>query len=142
MKFAKRGDRNTIYQKFNPKTICFKKAGTTYNNFEFIQAANVDTDIKEVIKKYNCSVDEAAEFMKKKGGMQGIYGEFQELQAQCQSLADIIQLKDKADKMFYNLPTEIRDKYGNNLEQFFKDLTTKKEEPVKEPEQTKPEETK
>lgn len=135
MKFAKRGDRKIVQQNFDKEKIMLTKAGKTYNVYDAIQAANVDTDIYEVLKKYHCSTDQAVEFMKEKGGMQGIYGEFAELQTKCQSMQDVLSLKQKADELFYNLPVEVRSKYGHNLEEFFKDLeknSKKQTEPVNE----------
>lgn len=137
MKFAKFGDRKKTQQHFDKEKIFLTKAGKTYNVYDAIQAANIDTDIHEVLKKYHCTTDEAIEFMKEKGGMPGIYGEFAELQEKCQTMQDVLELKKHADELFYNLPVEVRDKYGHNLQNFFKDLEkhSKKEqqtEPVKQ----------
>lgn len=128
MKFGKFGDRNKKQQTFNKETITLTKAGQTYNVYDAIQSANIDTDIKEVLKKYHCTPDEAVEFMKEKGGMTGIYGEFAELQEKCTTMQDVITLKQNADELFYKLPVEIRNKYGHNLEEFFKDLNQKAKE--------------
>lgn len=134
MKFGKRGDIRKAVQHFDKEKIMLTKAGKTYNVYDAIQAANIDTDIHEVLKKYHCTTDEAVEFMKQKGGMQGIYGEFTELQEKCKSLGDAIKLKEHADELFYNLPIDVRNKYGHDLSKFFKDLeenAKKQTEPVK-----------
>lgn len=142
MKFAKRGDRQLKQQFFDEKKISFTKAGTTYNNQKFITAANVDTDINVVLKKYGCTVDEATELMKARGGMKAIYADFAELQARAQSIPDIINLKNKADEEFAKLPAEIREKYGNNLENFFTELQSKATELINKKTETKTEDKK
>lgn len=124
-KFRKWGDHNPVQQHFDREKIMLTKAGQTYNVYDAIQAANIDTDIVEVMKKYHCQQDDAVEFMKKRGGMTGIFADFAKMQEQAQSLPDIFALKQHSDELFANLPSDVREKYGNNLEEFFKDLHEK-----------------
>ncbi len=128
MKFGKRGDRRIIQQSFDKEKIFITKYGKRYNQYDAIQAANVDTDIYEVMKKYHCTNNEAAEIMKQKGGINGVYGEFVELQNEIQNFADIEHIKQKAEDMFYALPLEVRQKYGHNLGQFLTDVEKFKNE--------------
>lgn len=121
LKFRKRGDRKVVRQHFDKEKIFITKHGQTYNQYDSIQAANVDTNIYEVMKKYHCMADQAEEIMRQKGGMPGVFGDFQELQKQIQNFADIEKVKNRAQKMFEALPLEVREKYGHNLGNFLED---------------------
>lgn len=127
-KFRKWGDRNPVQQEFDREKITITKAGVTYNVYDSIQEANVDTDIVEVMKKYHCQQDDAIKFMEQKGGMKGIYADFAQLQEKAQTIPDLFVLKQHSDELFANLPSEIREKYGCNLEEFFKDLNERAKE--------------
>ena len=60
------------------------------------------------------------------------------MQKQCTDIADVLNIQKKAQTMFEELPTEIKEKYGNDLTQFLKDVekqqkqTQTQTEPVKE----------
>ena len=110
-----------IQQEFDKEKIFVERCGEKINCFDAIQAANVDTNIYEVMKKYHCQVDEATELMQRRGGTQGIYADIVEMQENIKDFGDIKKVFDKANKLFEELPSEIKDKYGNNLEEFFKD---------------------
>lgn len=120
-KFAKYGDRNRKSQTFDRKNIFVEKCGKKINCYDAIQAANIDTNIYEVMKKYHCTEDQAAEYMKEKGGVQGVYADIRELQTKMQDIGDAIGLVQTAQQMFENLPVEVRKKYGHNLEVFLKE---------------------
>lgn len=122
MKFAKRGDITNKPQEFDREKIFIEKGGQKYNVYDAIQAANVDTEIYEVMKKYNCMEDEAQKFMEKNGGMKGIYADLSILMNNAQTLGDIMAIQRDAEQKFNNLPVEIREKYGQNLEQFLLDV--------------------
>lgn len=138
MKFNKRGDCPMVKQDFDREKMTTTKGGNTYNTYDAIQAANVDTNIYEVMKKYHCKEDEAVALMQQRGGVQGIYMDIIEMQKQCTDIADVLNIQKKAQTMFEELPTEIKEKYGNNLTQFLKDVekqqkqTQTQTEPVKE----------
>lgn len=136
MKFAKRGDRLIVKQEFDKDKIFVTKAGKTYNVYDAIQAANVDTDIVEVMKKYNLTEDKAAELMEERGGVQGIYKDICEMQKTAQTLPELMQVGKNAQELFDNLPLEVKSKYGNDLSKFLKDQKEqdeKQSEPVTQP---------
>lgn len=120
MNFRKYGFNETNAQTYNHKKIFATKCGKKYNVYDAIQAANVDTDIKEVLKKYHCTADEAAAIMEQRGGIKGIYADIVAIQEKCESMADLMQFKDYVQNEFENLPLEMRQKYGNNVEEFLK----------------------
>lgn len=128
MKFAKRGERHPQQQEFDRKKITLTKAGETYNVYDAIQAANVDTDIYEVLKKYHCTTDQAVEYMQNKGGIKGVYQDIVELQNKAQNLADIFEIQQEAQMKFDLLPVEIKQKYGNNLSEFLTEMQKENKE--------------
>lgn len=137
-KFAKWGDRNRKQQDFDKEKIFVERCGQKINCFDAIQAANVDTNIYEVMKKYHCQQDEAAKLMQERGGEQGIYEDIVELQNQIQDLGDMQNVIQKATTMFEQLPADIKQKYGNNpvnfykaQDQIFKDLQQNQTKPTK-----------
>lgn len=118
--FFKRGDRNRKQQDFDKEKIFVERCGQKINCFDAIQAANVDTNIYEVMKKYHCQEDTAAQLMQERGGEQGIYMDIVELQNKIQDVGDIQEVVEKANTMFEQLPAEIKQKYGNNPKEFYK----------------------
>lgn len=140
MKFAKLGDRNRKQQEFDKEKIFVERCGQKINCFDAIQAANVDTNIYEVMKKYHCQQNDAIELMKERGGEQGIYMDIAELQNQIKDIGDVQKVMQRATMLFEQLPAEIKQKYGNNAVEFynaqekiFKDLEDlkKQTEPTK-----------
>lgn len=132
MNFLKYGDRDPKPLKMDIKNITLTKAGRTFNVFDAIQAANVDTDIYEVMKKYHCVADEAAQYMEEHGGEKGIYMDIRAIQQQIQDLGNIHDIARRAQEMFDALPTEIKSKYGDNLDGFMQvmqEKLTKENEP-------------
>lgn len=138
MKFAKRGDRIVKQQTFDRAKITQTKCGQTYNVYDAIQAANVDTDIYEVITKYKCTTDQALQIMQERGGIKGIFGDIREMQSKCETIADLMNLQQKYQTEWQNLPLEIRNKYGHNLQKFLQDLQKQQKptEPAKTSEVT------
>lgn len=139
-KFAKLGDRNRKQQTFDKEKIFVERCGQKINCFDAIQAANVDTNIYDVMKKYHCVADDAIELMKSRSDEQGIYMDIAELQNQIQDIGDMQKIIQKAQTLFEQLPTEIKQKYGNNpiefyqqQEKLFKDLNE-----LKQKQNTKP----
>lgn len=120
MKFGKRGDRTIVQQTFDKDKIFVEKAGKKINCYDAIQAANVDTDIYEVMKKYHCQEDTALQLMQERGGEKGIYQDIREIQENCEDIGDIIALQQQAQQMFEELPVEVKTKYGNDLTEFMK----------------------
>lgn len=128
MNFAKYGDRDRKQQAFDKEKITITKAGVTVNVYDQIQAANVDTNIYEVMKKYHLNEDEAVQFLQEKGGEQGIFQDIRALQENIKDIGDVMQTAQKAQEMFENLPNEVKQKYGNNLVNFFHEQKKKQVE--------------
>ena len=128
MKYAKRGERKKTQQAFDKEKITVTKAGKTYNVYDAIQEANVDTDIYEVMKKYHCVEDEAVKLMEERGGTQGVYTDIVEIQEQCKDLGDLLMLQKRAQDLFDALPAEVKLKYGNDLQSFLKQEQEKAQE--------------
>ena len=118
MKFRTYESKEIIRQDFDKDKITVTMCGQTVNQYDRIQAANIDTDIKEVLKKYHCTTDLALEIMQKRGGITGIYEDITQLQEKIQSLPDLIKFKDHVQTEFENLPLEMREKFGHNPESF------------------------
>lgn len=138
MNFNKRGHiAKNCGQDFDREKIFIEKAGKKINVYDAIQAANIDTEIYEVMKKYNCVENEASKLMEERGGMKGIYADLSVLMANAQTLGDIMNINKKAEQMFNELPSEIREKYGQNLEQFLIDVETSSKKLEKQKEQIK-----
>lgn len=139
MNFRKFGDIPNAAQSFDKDKITVTKAGKTYNQYEFIQTANVDTDIYEVMKKYNLQQDEAVEYMNSKGGIKGIYADLTKFQEECINKGDLTKYQEKANEMFELLPADIKSKYENNLEQFLLDMTKQQQKQQKGENNAEPE---
>lgn len=120
MIFRKYGFNETNAQTYDRKKIKAKKCGKEYNVYDEIQAQNIDTDIKEVLKKYHCSMDAAIEIMQSRGGVVGIYSDIVELQEKAQDLPSLMKLQNYVQEQFDQLPLELKQKYGNNPEEFLK----------------------
>jgi len=138
----KNRERCKIQQTFDKEKIFVEKCGNKINCFDAIQEANIDTNIYDVMKKYHCVQDEALEIMKAKGGTEGVYLDIVELQNQIKDIGDIQRVAQQAQTMFEQLPNEIKQKYGNNLEDFFKDQEKLFKEKEKETTKTETTETK
>lgn len=121
MNFQKYGDMPIAVQSFKRKEIFVERCGQKINCYDSIQAANVDTNIYDVMKKYHCQMDQAIEFMKAKGGEQGVYADIVSLQQKMQDLGDVKNVIDTAQQLFDRLPTEIKQKYGQDLSVFLKE---------------------
>lgn len=127
-KFYKWGDRERKSQNYDKEKITLTKAGKTYNVYDYIQAANVDTDIYEVMKKYHCMESEAVKIMEEKGGEKGIFLDIRALQGKIQDIGDVQKVAQEAQEMFENLPAEIKSKYGNDLSLWFEEQKKKEKE--------------
>lgn len=125
--FYKWGDRDRKAQKYDKEKITITKAGKTYNVYDSIQAANIDTDIYEVIQKYHCTESEAVQIMNEKGGEQGVFADIRALQNQIKDIGDIQRVAEEAQNMFEALPAEIKKAAGNNLEDWYNEQKKKAE---------------
>lgn len=133
-KFFKYGDRNRKQQEFDREKITITKAGVTVNVYDQIQANNIDTDIYDVAKKYHMMPDEAVELMKERGGEQGVFMDIREIQDKIQNIGDVINVAKEAQNTFENLPLEIRQKYGHDLNIWYKDQQKAKENELRKKE--------
>lgn len=138
----KNRERVKIQQNFDKEKIFVTKQGQKINCFDSIQAANVDTNIYDVMKKYHCQENEAMELMKSRGGEQGIFANIVELQEKIKDIGDVQDVAQRAQELFEQLPAEIKNKYGNDLNAFFKDQKAKAEEEERKAEELKTTETK
>lgn len=108
-------------QKFDREKIFVIKKGQKINVHDAIQAANVDTDIYDVIKKYGCLPDEAAQFMSGNNvDIKKIAEYFKEtdltaVQENCKTFGDVKKLNDLAQQRFEELPPEIKQTFGNDV---------------------------
>lgn len=142
MKFAKRGDRNRQQQDFDKEKIFVERCGQKINCFDAIQAANVDTNIYDVMRKYHCQQDEAVQLMQARGGEQGIYADVIELQRRIQDIGDVQQVMQRATMLFEQLPAEVKQKYGNDAITFYKSQDQIFKDLKQLDEQTKPDNNK
>lgn len=139
-KFYKYGDNRRTQQKFN-QDITFIKYGKEIKIYDFIQENANDVNIYKNLEKYG-SIENAITIMSKVRPQ--IIADFEKAE-------DLRSLEDKRillEKAFYTLPTEIRNKFDNNLSnfidngyQFLKDITKPTEKPIETPIET-PTETK
>lgn len=72
------------------------------------------------MNKYHCQQDEAVQLMQARGGEQGIYADIVKLQNQIKDIGDVQQVMQQATMLFEQLPVEIKQKYGNNAVEFYK----------------------
>lgn len=87
-----------------------KQKGKEFNLYDSIQEARVDTEIYEVLEKYNCIPKHFIDHGK-------VYDDFRELgDLKDMKLADI-----KAQQMWDDLPWEIRKEFNNDKHLFVKD---------------------
>lgn len=122
MKFPNRYSKPIdVSKSFDREKITVMKAGKEINCFDYIQAANVDCDIYETLRKYNMSADfeNAKMFMSRKDGAQALYGDFTALQDK--DARDLQEQMNYADYLFNQLPNEIKQKFENNKYKFMKE---------------------
>lgn len=119
-KFKKMSERIRMPQNFDKTKIFIEKCGKKINVYDMIQAANEDCEIYEVLEKYGC-IDKIQRNDEK------MYADMTLLQNE-KGLRGLIEQKQAAEKMFYNLPLEIRAEYNNNINTF----TQKAPEKLKE----------
>lgn len=129
-------ERVRMPQFFDKEKITVTICGDTYNQYERIQANDVDTNIYDVMKKYHILPELALEKMQARGGIKAFYGDISEIQERCHSLSDAILAVEDFKQKFENLPSEIREKYGNNLQNALEDY--KKQTQVTEQQKNEP----
>ncbi|MBO4675282.1 MAG: hypothetical protein J5601_04265 [Elusimicrobiaceae bacterium] len=107
-------ERAKFQLNFDRKKIFVIRNGKKINQYDEIQANNVDTDIYAVIEKYHG--DERAAIEAMKSNIPLMYGEFQNM-----DLKDLELRHKKNLEMWNDLPLTIREQFHNNPNEFAKD---------------------
>lgn len=110
MDFENRKWRERKKQNFDAKNIFIEKAGKKINMYDFIQEGREDTEIYPTLEKYGC-IDKMII------NREDVYADYTELQ-KLEGLRGIKDYEIKAKNMFYNLPTEIRKEFDNDINKF------------------------
>ena len=105
-KYMERTRKAQVYDKDN---IFVEIRGQKVNVYEMIQEAREDTEITEVLKRYGC-IERLGIDPKK------TYDSLIEIN----DLRDIYEAKAKADKLWEQLPIEVRQEFNNNANEFMK----------------------
>lgn len=109
MKFKFYECRERTQQTFDKDKIELTKAGKTYNLYDKIQEAREDTEIYPTLEKYGC-IDRMML------DVQGTYNDFTNFKG----LRELKDQQAEANRMFYNLPTDTRQVFNNDINQFIK----------------------
>lgn len=109
-------------QEFDRKKMNYIKGGQEYNRFDEIQEANVDTNIYEVLEKYNLkpNIENAQKLLNNQNRMKGIFDDVTEIQ-HLGSIGEIKMAQNRARELFDNLPIDIRKEFDNDYSKFIKD---------------------
>lgn len=110
MKFEKFKWRERASQNFDKEKIHFVKNGKKINIYDFIQEGREDTEIYPTLEKYGC-ID------KMMLNREDVYTDYTELQ-KMRDLRGIKDFENQAKIMFYNLPTEVRKEFDNDINKF------------------------
>lgn len=116
-KFKKRGCRERMAQDFDREKITMKRAFGEVNVYDFIQEGRADTEIYPTLEKYG-SIDRLKKDLTEEQ-QRALYQDFTLIQ----EMGDYRGVKDyqaKANKMFYELPLEIRKEFANDINKFTK----------------------
>lgn len=117
LKYRERYGKNRNAQSFDKDNIFTEKAGIKFNNYEAIQAAREDTEIYPTLEKYN-SIEQASNIMNR--GTPELEGYGTDIRG-ITNLRDIFELQNKADKLWLNLPLDVREAFGHSKETMCKD---------------------
>lgn len=109
-----KADRAKFQLHFDRKKIFIIRNGKKINQYDEIQANNIDTDIYKVIEKYHGDEKAAIEAMK--SNIPVMYGEFEKM-----DLKDLELRHKKNLEMWNELPLTIREQFHNNPNEFAKD---------------------
>lgn len=116
-KFRKRGCRERMAQDFDREKITMKRAFGEINVYDFIQSGRDDTEVYPTLEKYG-SIDRLKKDLTEEQ-QKALYQDFTIIQ----EMGDYRGVKDyqiKANKMFYELPLEIRKEFENDINKFTK----------------------
>lgn len=104
----------TFSQKFDKDEISITIDDEKINVYKQIQAANVDTDLRQVMLKYGCTREQGVDFMKKFNSAEGFFGDFTELQNGNLG-TNILDGQKKLMKFWNKLPADLRAALNNNI---------------------------
>lgn len=93
-------------QKNDIRKTTYTKYGKEVNVYDEIQANRVDTEIVPTLRKYGNLKPLEMDY-------QGMYGEFQNM-----DLRDVYQAKDKAEKLYNELPADIKAQFNDDPREF------------------------
>ena len=110
MEFEKFKWRERAQQSFNKEEIHFVKNGKKINVYDFIQEGREDTEIYPTLEKYGC-ID------KMMLNREDVYADYTELQ-KMRDYRGVKDFENQAKQMFYNLPTEVRKEFDNDINKF------------------------
>lgn len=102
-------ERTRKAQVYDKDNIFVEIKGEKINVYDMIQEAREDTEITEVLKRYGC-IERLGIDPKK------TYNSLIEIN----DLRDIYEAKARADKLWEQLPIEVRQEFNNNANEFMK----------------------
>lgn len=118
-------------QSYDKNKIFITRLGKKINLFDLIQESKDDSEITTCMKKYGCIEPLGVDYKK-------TYENYMEIR----ELRDIYDAKKRADELWDTLPTEVKDEFNgnanefmNNGEQWLKDKIAKETAPVETPTQ-------
>ncbi len=117
MEFENRKWRKRMSQSFDKEKITLTMAGKTFNLYDKIQEGREDTEIYPTLEKYGCLPNE---FKSDAEVMNYLAGHVQEFDKKY-DLRDVSDQKIMAEKLFYNLPLNIRNKFDNDIKKLRKE---------------------
>lgn len=100
-------DSSKYYQEWNKEKIEITKAGVKFNVYDAIQAAAEDTDIYEVLEKYNCLTPITR-------STEAVYGDFRN----ALTLKNICDQQIEIQNIFDTLPIEEKALFGNDVKNY------------------------
>lgn len=103
-------------QSFDKEKITMKRAFGEVNVYDFIQEGREDTEIYPTLEKYG-----SIEPMKLKvENAEQMYNDFTQIQ-DLGGYRGILDYQKKAKEMFYQLPSELRKEFNNDINKFTKE---------------------
>lgn len=110
------GKPEEFSQSFDKDKIFVNIDDEKINVYEKIQAANVDTDLRQVMIKYGCKREQGVEFMSRWAkSREGFFGDFTMFQTGAIG-ENVIEGNLKMQKFWKKLPLELRKKLNNDME--------------------------
>lgn len=100
-------ERKRMAQNFNKDEIKVTKAGKEINVYQFIQTSREDTEIYPTLERYGC-------LDKMMLNTQEVYGDIRNIK----DLRNTIEQVEQANKLWDNLPLNVRQEFGHNKKEF------------------------